>query len=230
MPKFRRRRKRSPSTSSTSTSSPSFSTSETTSHSFEINAYSELRAQLASSGLILRDVPSDGNCLFSAFSDQLYGATSYHARLRREAVTYLHSHRNEIQPYCEARCFASMVRELSEPGTYGDHTSLVALARIYRVNVVVHRLKEIPRLVARGDQHANESDHLPQVHVAFHEDIEHYSSVRLWGEPLACPALVETDLLMLEKLAKPSRWLAHNFHLRHRRGKLTFHLQRPVGR
>ncbi len=135
----------------------------------------------------------------------------------------MRAHRQELLPFCETRRFSEMVRELAELGTYGDHTSLVALARIYRVNVVVHRLAEIPRLVARG---LNEDDgiDLPQVHLAFHDDMEHYSSVRLLRGPTNGPALVQTDLTALEKLAKPTRWL-HLRRLRHRDGKLAYKMQ-----
>lgn len=42
----------------------------------------ELNAQLRSMGLYAANITGDGNCLFRALSDQLYGFPAHHAELR----------------------------------------------------------------------------------------------------------------------------------------------------
>ncbi|KAL5971247.1 OTU domain-containing protein 3 [Taenia solium] len=169
--------------------------------------YIALPDSLIYSGLILRSVPLDGNCLFSAFGDQLTGDIRDHARLRVQAVTFLRNHCHEMRPFCGDRSYKQMVRELAVPGTYGDHMSIVALARVYAVDVIVHRLGQPPRLVARGC--TSPSCAHPQIHLAYNGNIEHYSSVRSRNGSPTGPADVYMDLRRLEKEALRSLSCCH---------------------
>ncbi|VDK37365.1 unnamed protein product [Taenia asiatica] len=192
-----RRQTRGRSSSSSPSTSPSGSSY--TSSSSESDSSRDFRIQLSRKGLILRSVPLDGNCLFSAFADQLTGDVRDHARLRVQAVTFLRDHCHEMRPFCGDRSYKQMVRELAVPGTYGDHMSIVALARVYAVDVIVHRLGQPPRLVARGC--TSPSCERPQIHLAYNGNIEHYSSVRSRNGSPTGPADVHMDLRRLEKKA-----------------------------
>ena len=61
----------------------------------------ELESQLASTNLTLRTITGDGNCLFRAISDQMTGTEKNHAKLRREAVEYVKSNRDDFAPFIE---------------------------------------------------------------------------------------------------------------------------------
>lgn len=158
-------------------SSSSETSSETSSESSESSDFSDVqhfRSQLKGHGLVIRDVPGDGNCMFSAISDQLYGSTNRHFELRQQAVEYLSSHKNEICPFFTTEQ-SSLISDLARLGTFGDHTSLFALAEIYQANIVVHWIGKQPRIVA---QPVRFHKHGQQFHLAFHT-YGHYSSVRL---------------------------------------------------
>ncbi|KAM7537610.1 hypothetical protein Aperf_G00000064089 [Anoplocephala perfoliata] len=222
----RRGRTRRPSTSSissttTRSSNTSSSSSSTSSTEFS-ESLSKFNRQLNTLGLRLRSVPRDGNCLFSAFADQLTGRAQDHVRLRQQAVDYLRKHRREIRPFLGDTSYSVMLSELAELGTFGDHLSLVALARAKHVDIIVHRLGESPSLVARGcpDINSCTTPSHPQVHLAFHEDEEHYSSVRWIDGPSHGPANVSMDLRKLEKsAARPS-------HRRRYRSECPYHHNR----
>lgn len=207
---------RCPSTSSVSSSATrSSNTSSCSSNRTSLTEFSEtlsqFNRQLNALGLRLRSVPRDGNCLFSAFSDQLTGNAHNHVRPRQQAVDYLSKHRREIRPFLSDISYSTMLSELAESGTFGDHLSLVALARVKHVDVIVHRLGEPPRLVARGclDINSCTTPSHPQVHLAFHEDEEHYSSVRCVDGKSHGPANVFMDLRQLEKNATTSKRRRH---------------------
>uniref|UniRef100_A0A183S797 OTU domain-containing protein n=1 Tax=Schistocephalus solidus TaxID=70667 RepID=A0A183S797_SCHSO len=141
-------------------------------HSYEDD--NQFCEQLSAIGLVLRDVPSDGNCMFHAFSDQLFGTFEKHALLRWETVNFLRNHKRELLPFCEEDEFDDVLHDLAKPGTFGDHTSLIALARLYSVDVIVHQVGLHPIYVA----YSPFRDHWTrQVHLALHS-IQHYSSVR----------------------------------------------------
>ncbi|VDM17326.1 unnamed protein product [Hydatigera taeniaeformis] len=184
--------------SSSSSHSTSSSGSSYTRSSNEIGNSRAFRIQLAHRGLTLRSVPLDGNCLFSAFADQLTGDIRDHTQLRDRAVTYLRTHRHEMRPFCGDGSYKQMVRKLAVPGTYGDHMSIVALARVYGVDVIVHRLGQAPRLVARSCP--SPSCTHPQIHLAYNESIEHYSSVRSRNGSPTGPAHVYMDLRRLSAM------------------------------
>lgn len=71
-----------------------------------------LRKELESVDLKIRVLPKDGNCLFRAVADQLFGffgsgscsccdAEEAHSCLRRQCVRYLESHRETYEPFIE---------------------------------------------------------------------------------------------------------------------------------
>nr|CDS27900.1 OTU domain containing protein 3 [Hymenolepis microstoma] len=208
----RRNRYRLPSTSSLSSTNSSANRSSSSGTSNDVSeSTSEFTGQLYPLGLRVRSISPDGNCLFSTFADQLYGKPHYHPRLRKQAVEYLSKHKREIKPFLGNTSYSAMLNELAESGTYGDHLSIVALARVKHVDVIVHRIGEQPRLVAQGcsdPQSCSDSTHR-QVHLAL--DSEHYSSVRSIDGPSQGPANILLDLRRLEKNAAKSH-RRHRYH------------------
>ena len=72
-------------------------------------------AQLFPLGLALREVPGDGNCLFRALSDQLYGEDARHAEIRTDVVDYIRSNREDFEPFLVDE--TSFERHLQNLGT-----------------------------------------------------------------------------------------------------------------
>ncbi|KAL4467723.1 hypothetical protein ABPG74_013058 [Tetrahymena malaccensis] len=55
----------------------------------KINKIQQHNEQLAKKGLVLRQMDSDGNCLFRSVADQLYGDQSLHSEIRKYVIEYL---------------------------------------------------------------------------------------------------------------------------------------------
>jgi OTU domain-containing protein 3 len=60
-----------------------------------------LNDQLRALGLYAADTMGDGNCLFRALSDQLYGTESRHAQLRTDICNWVESHKERYAPFCD---------------------------------------------------------------------------------------------------------------------------------
>lgn len=61
----------------------------------------QLTQQLRALGLYAADTLGDGNCLFRALSDQLYGNPSHHLRLRQEICDWIAAHKSRYEPFVE---------------------------------------------------------------------------------------------------------------------------------
>lgn len=56
-----------------------------------------VKAEIARLGLALRDVEGDGNCLFRALSDQMYGDQKRHPELRKLTCDYLEANKSDFE-------------------------------------------------------------------------------------------------------------------------------------
>lgn len=149
----------------------------------------DLRAQLGSIGLTLRDIPGDGNCLFRALGDQYEGHSRNHMKHRMDTVRYMIAHRKHFEPFIDIP-FERYIDNLSRPGTYAGQDALVAFARLHQVNIVIHQLNS-PLWQIEGSDNANARE----LHLSYHNG-EHYSSVRYFGDLGNTPAHVRLVSLM----------------------------------
>lgn len=143
----------------------------------------DLRAQLGSIGLTLRDIPGDGNCLFRALGDQIEGHSRNHMKHRMDTVRYMIAHRKHFEPFIDVP-FERYIDNLSRPGTYAGQDALVAFARLHQVNIVIHQLNS-PLWQIEG----SEIENARELHLSYHNG-EHYSSVRHSGDVENTPAHV----------------------------------------
>ncbi|KAF9468358.1 hypothetical protein BDZ94DRAFT_1246602 [Collybia nuda] len=80
----------------------------------------------------------DGNCLFRALSDQLYGSPSRHAELRAQICDWIEKHAERYSPFVEDdRGLDAYLRCMREDATYGGHMELSAFAHLTHRNVKV---------------------------------------------------------------------------------------------
>ncbi|KAF8840659.1 cysteine proteinase [Paxillus ammoniavirescens] len=97
-----------------------------------------LTEQLRSLGLYAAHTLGDGNCLFRALCDQLYGTPSHHLQLRKDICDWIESHSQRYEPFCEdERGLSAHLHCMREQGTYGGHLELSAFAHFARRNVKV---------------------------------------------------------------------------------------------
>ncbi|KAJ7145669.1 hypothetical protein C8R44DRAFT_836825 [Mycena epipterygia] len=97
-----------------------------------------LTEQLRSLGLYAAPTLGDGNCLFRALSDQLYGSPSRHPQLRKDVCDWIARHKARYEPFVEdERGLDVHLRCMRENATYGGHMELSAFAHLTRRNVKV---------------------------------------------------------------------------------------------
>ncbi|KZV65265.1 cysteine proteinase [Peniophora sp. CONT] len=98
----------------------------------------DLSAQLRQLGLYAADTVGDGNCLFRALSDQIYGTEAHHGALRQAVCEWIDRHRARYEPFVEdergIETHLSCMRQLA---TYGGHLELSAFAHMARRDVKV---------------------------------------------------------------------------------------------
>ncbi|EJD42920.1 cysteine proteinase [Auricularia subglabra TFB-10046 SS5] len=97
-----------------------------------------LNQQLHALGLYAAHTIGDGNCLFRALSDQLYGTPNYHLKLRDEICDWIAFRKDRYAPFVDdERGLDVHLRCMRTPGTYGGHLELSAFAHCKRRNVKV---------------------------------------------------------------------------------------------
>lgn len=74
--------------------------------------------------------------------------------------------------------------ELRKLGTFAGNDALVAFARLYKVNVVIHQLDSASFNIEGG---VGDSSSLKELHLTYHNG-EHYSSIRRIGDKSSSPA------------------------------------------
>lgn len=98
----------------------------------------ELNAQLRSMGLYAANITGDGNCLFRALSDQLYGYPNQHAILRQNVCDYLESRSDKFAAFIDVeKPFEDYVRSMRQSGTYGGHLELSAFAHLKQKEIKI---------------------------------------------------------------------------------------------
>lgn len=61
----------------------------------------QLTEQLRALGLYAAPTLGDGNCLFRALSDQLYGSDTHHLKLRHALCNWIESHKERYAPFVD---------------------------------------------------------------------------------------------------------------------------------
>ncbi|CEL61259.1 OTU domain-containing protein 3 OS=Homo sapiens GN=OTUD3 PE=1 SV=1 [Rhizoctonia solani AG-1 IB] len=98
----------------------------------------ELTTQLRSMGLYAAPTLGDGNCLFRALSDQIYGTPNEHLALRKEICAFMAAHKERFEAFVDDdRSWDQHISSMRNNGTYGGHLELTAFAQLKVVNVKV---------------------------------------------------------------------------------------------
>ncbi|KAI9732175.1 MAG: hypothetical protein M1834_004272 [Cirrosporium novae-zelandiae] len=160
---------------------------------------------LSSLGLYAANIRGDGNCLFNAFSDQLYGTETRSREIRTEVIKYLSENSEYYKPFLDTyptrrnpkrknvgalsdtldyqptkeqieRQFQRHLEQMSKTGVWGDNLEISAFASCYQVVVKVYQEED-----GHPSYYVPPRDGVPvtrgMVQVAYH-GWEHYSSIR----------------------------------------------------
>ncbi|KAG8817113.1 hypothetical protein FRC17_000046 [Serendipita sp. 399] len=187
-----------------------------------------LNARLRSLGLYAAPTLGDGNCLFRALSDQLYGSHAKHLELRREICDFIESRKEEYAGFIDdEQGIEAHLATMRRPGEYGGHVELSVFARLKRRDVKVIQpdvcyVIEHKNLFTDDDELEPSTSSGPPrrknpepksdfpmtegtIYVAYH-DWEHFSSVRnLKGPHHGLPKIQEQPESAEPEPVRPTR-------------------------
>ncbi|KAK0112743.1 hypothetical protein ONS95_014478 [Cadophora gregata] len=188
--------------------------------------------ELAEWGLKARNVEGDGNCLFRALSDQLYGHQDMHKRIRAKVIRYMEENREDYKPFHNVdaergarrnelrstrkkgsttmpspaeleESWLNYLEDLRQLGTWASQLEVRAFAKTYDMDVKIHLDG-----TTHGHHDCFQADDDPKakprrrLHLAFKN--QHYQSVRNIQGPHTGPAktLPFGDLTYRERLER----------------------------
>lgn len=101
----------------------------------------QVDAHYAQLGWRVTAIAGDGNCLFRAISDQLFGDQELHADVRRRLVDFIERERELFAPFLEleGESVAAYCVRMRRDGEWGGNPELYAAAKCFRVHLVVHQ-------------------------------------------------------------------------------------------
>lgn len=111
----------------------------------------QLTQQLRALGLYAADTLGDGNCLFRALSDQLYGTPSHHLRLRQEICDWITAHKSRYEPFVEdERGFDVHLKCMRQQGSSTPLSFHVLLTHIPHQEPTEDTWSSLPLLITPG--------------------------------------------------------------------------------
>ena len=103
---------------------------------------------LSQKGLRIKEVSGDGNCLFRAVSDQIYGDEKYYRAIRRICLEYIEMEedffKNFVVQGTNPKKFREYVIRKREDGVWGDDVEIQALSEIYNKSVEIYAYSAVP--------------------------------------------------------------------------------------
>lgn len=92
-------------------------------------------------------IEGDGNCQFSAVSDQLFDTTKYHLDIRQHVAHWLNNNPDYeiengtfLRDFLETDCYGTWseyCQTMAQEGTWGDHMTLVAISELFKCTIVI---------------------------------------------------------------------------------------------
>lgn len=117
------------------------------------NLYENLKAReiqfqhkLSLKGWKIKEVAGDGNCLFRALSDQLYGSDEFHTVLREWCMNYLVVEKDYFSQYIigGADAFNEYVEHKRQNAVWGDDIEIQAFSEIYGIPIEIYAYDDKP--------------------------------------------------------------------------------------
>ena len=137
---------------------------------------------LLQSNLRIKEVKGDGNCLFRAVSDQVYGTDQYYELLREKCMDYLVIMRRFFEPYI-GEDFDDYIKEKRKNQTWGDDIELEALSEIYSRPVEIYKGSNKPLKTFHENKYYSKYDTkndinftLYPIRLSYHKR-NHYNSI-----------------------------------------------------
>jgi OTU domain-containing protein 5 len=130
----------------------------------------QLSASLKEKGLQIKFMKEDGNCLFRAVADQLFGDQEMHDIVRDKCLNYMVAERDHFSQFvCED--FGEYIRRKRVDKCFGNNPEIQAISELYNRPIEIYSATE-PLNIFQGDY---VKDNYP-IRMSYHEG-NHYNSV-----------------------------------------------------
>ncbi|KXT12013.1 hypothetical protein AC579_4650 [Pseudocercospora musae] len=196
---------------------------------------------LSSLGLFASDIRGDGNCLFNALSDQLYGHQNEHVAIRQRVIEYMREHADYYKQFIDVHPGGGIRRnpKRKNAGAYSSPATFTPPSTAEIDRVFESHLDSMARGGTYGDNmeitafssafgydvkiyqrdfafmvtgaHGDDADR-PVAHIAYHM-WEHYSSIRNLDGPYEGLPNVSPKVLSPEEEQRQQEKLAQTPHV-----------------
>lgn len=113
-------------------------------------------ARMEKNGYKRVKIESDGNCIFSSVSDQLYGK-NYHDQIRKFVCDYMDVERDHFRPFItHSLGLEKYIEQMRKPGSWAGDIELQVISELYDVRIEIFEYNEVPIKVFNekaGQQH-----------------------------------------------------------------------------
>ena len=154
------------------------------------------RQRMNDSSLTIRDIDTDGNCMFRSVADQMYGDPSDRRTmtLRRLACDFLERHKDRFSHGVteDDDDIDQHILKMRRPGEYGTNAELVALSAILQVKIYVYGYLYHPTPYLIRDESVLTPVRDP-LRISYHNQIHYNSVVDQLDGPSARSAVDQLD-------------------------------------
>ena len=120
---------------------------------------------------ILHIVPSDGNCLFSSISDQVYGTDKHNSIIREKCMDYIQKNSVFYSQYIEGgeKQMSAYIERKRKGGIWADNLEIEALGEIYQRSIEIYINPDKPILIGPDRKRF-------PIRISYHGN-KHYNSI-----------------------------------------------------
>ena len=98
----------------------------------------QLVEKLKSKGLVRKEIPKDGACLFRAVSEQIFGSQEYHYYIRQKVVDTLVEEKERFINFVEGIPYDHYLFQMRKYDTWGGEIELHAISSCFLVNIEIY--------------------------------------------------------------------------------------------
>ncbi|KAI5058438.1 hypothetical protein GOP47_0027017 [Adiantum capillus-veneris] len=124
-----------------------------------------------SRGLEVRRMAEDGNCLFRAVADQVYGDPEMHSETRQMCIDYMEKERDHFSQFV-TESFSAYCKRKRRDRAFGNNLEIQAMAEMYNRPIHIFCYGSEPKNIFQGSY---ETD-LPPIRLSYHRN-NHYNSL-----------------------------------------------------
>jgi len=151
----------------------------------------KIKDNLEKLNFFIKKIEGDGNCMFRAVSDQIYGNEEYHYIIREKCMKYLLIERKFFSQFVEGgdKEFDNYINMKSKLGVWGDDVELQAISEIYNRPIEIYsgsnkplktfheNMNEFNLKKENEDSNKNEEKiKISPIRISYHGK-EHYNSI-----------------------------------------------------